>query len=444
MHDGEHLVVGHGGAVGAGCGEGVADVGRGDDAGLEGDLCGFEAAGVAVSVEAFVVGSTDFGDVGEGGDAGEDTFAVDGVLAHGLPFGVVELAGLVEDGVADAEFADVVEEGGAAEAADGGGVEADMSGDLGREVCDAIAVAGGVGAFGVDDLREGGGDIVEVGFVDDDGAAAGFQSEDGGVDVGRGEGGPEGRVAGCTEEGVDEFGIEPGAAAGLDFGAGGFGSGGGGEDVDNLGEEGDAAVEGDCAAAEALGAALSVPVFIEAADGVGDGGGEAELAGNGGAAVAAGFDEVLDGVAGSADGVDGAADAFGEACARAGVVEDEAEGGALGIGEGFGGALEGAVVGAVKLGDAGGVAAAAEVLEEDGIIEIGKGGFGEPQGAADLEANPAGAKAVAGGLTFGEVECMAEGAEDLGELDGLGRGMGAVERHAGPPQGGWRRVSRLD
>ena len=44
-------------------------------------------------------------------------FGVGACLLHRLPFGAVELAGLVENRVADAELADVVQQGGALEPA---------------------------------------------------------------------------------------------------------------------------------------------------------------------------------------------------------------------------------------------------------------------------------------------------------------------------------------
>ena len=52
------------------------------------------------------------------------------------------------------------------------GGEAQLLGDQVGEQRDALAVAAGVGALGVDDLREGGGDVVEVVLVDGDARAA--------------------------------------------------------------------------------------------------------------------------------------------------------------------------------------------------------------------------------------------------------------------------------
>ena len=78
------------------------------------------------------------------------------------PLVVVELAGLVEDAVGDAELADVVQQAGAgrraAVAASRPSARAERDGDLG----DALGVAGGVRRLGVDDAGERLGDAVQA------------------------------------------------------------------------------------------------------------------------------------------------------------------------------------------------------------------------------------------------------------------------------------------
>ena len=87
-------------------------------------------------------------------------------MLHRLPFGVVELARLVEDGVADAELADVVQQRGTLEPASLLGAELHLLRDHVGKQRDALAVAAGVGALGIDHLGEGGRDVVEIVLVD--------------------------------------------------------------------------------------------------------------------------------------------------------------------------------------------------------------------------------------------------------------------------------------
>ena len=65
------------------------------------------------------------------------------------------------------------------------------------------------------------------------------------------------------------------------------------EDVDHLGEQGDARIERDRRAEHAVGPAAAVPVLVEAGDAGGDAFAEAELAGDVGAARAARSDQLV-------------------------------------------------------------------------------------------------------------------------------------------------------
>ena len=80
--------------------------------------------------------------------------------------------------------------------------------------------------------------------------------------------------------------------------------------------------------------------------------------------------------------------------------------------------LERSIVGVVELADARGIAAAAKVLEQQGVIESPRSAWRQADRAADLHPDPAGADAMAGGLTFGEVERIAERRDDLGPAGG--------------------------
>ena len=61
-------------------------------------------------MDVVLIGHDD-GDVGDLGRTREHLRTVDGVLAHHPEFGVVLLAGLVQDGGGDPLFADVVQDG---------------------------------------------------------------------------------------------------------------------------------------------------------------------------------------------------------------------------------------------------------------------------------------------------------------------------------------------
>ena len=70
--------------------------------------------------------------------------------------------------------------------------------------------------------------------------------------------------------------------------------------------------------------------------------------------------------------------------------------------------FEGEVVGQIELADARGVAAAAEVLEQQRVIEFPQFVIGEAGLAADMDADPAAAHAMTGGLALGHVERVTE------------------------------------
>ncbi len=116
--DGAGDVVGERVFVDAFAGEGVVDVGEGDDAAAEGDGVGGEACGIAGAVPAFVVGGGDVvGHLEEAGAGVLKEGGFEGLCAErrvGLHDGVLavaEAAGFEEDAVGDGDFADVVERG---------------------------------------------------------------------------------------------------------------------------------------------------------------------------------------------------------------------------------------------------------------------------------------------------------------------------------------------
>lgn len=97
--------------------EGFADS---DDAGRERNGFALEALGVAGAIPAFMVGSDAGESRGERGDLFEDVDGGFGVATHLGEFLVGEGAEFAEGGSIETDFADVVEEGGVAEGAEGG------------------------------------------------------------------------------------------------------------------------------------------------------------------------------------------------------------------------------------------------------------------------------------------------------------------------------------
>src|SRR3954447_5164192 len=84
------------------------------------------------------------------------------MLAHDLPFVVVKLTRLVEDCVADAELPNVVQQRGTLEPASPLSSELQLLRDHVGKERDALAVAAGVGTFGIDHLGKGRRDIIQI------------------------------------------------------------------------------------------------------------------------------------------------------------------------------------------------------------------------------------------------------------------------------------------
>ena len=174
-------------------------------------------------------------------------------------------------------------------------------------------------------------------------------------------------------------------------------------------------------AAEAPGPPRPVPMFVEPVDALAHGFREAQPPRDVGAARAAGQDQLLrDRVAIFQDIADrrGAA---AERRRRCGFRKNEVERGGEAGADGLETLLERAVVGFVERANPRRVARAAEVLEEQGVVEIVALARGEAQRDADLAADVAATDAMAGGLAFGDIERIAERADQLGEA-GLRRG----------------------
>ena len=110
--------------------------------------------GVAGAVPVFVM-ELDGAEVGhEAVDAFEDAAADDGVLFDDVPLLVGEAAGLLQDAVGDADFADVVEKRADADALDVRGGQIHGGGDGAGKLADTMAVAGGVAIARVESAGE--------------------------------------------------------------------------------------------------------------------------------------------------------------------------------------------------------------------------------------------------------------------------------------------------
>jgi hypothetical protein len=74
-------------------------------------------------------------------------------------------------------------------------------------------------------------------------------------------------------------------------------------------------------------------------------------------------------------------------------------------------ALKATVVGQIQLANAGGIAAAAEVLHQQRVVEVAQRGIAEAQFAANMNADPAAADAMARRLPLRHVQRMAQATE---------------------------------
>ena len=91
----------------------------------------------------------------EAGKHAQDGPTIFGVLFHQSVFFVIELGGLFQDGVGDADFADVVEEGGDFEISKFRFAEAEFLSDAHAPFREASAVDAGVEILEIEKLIEG-------------------------------------------------------------------------------------------------------------------------------------------------------------------------------------------------------------------------------------------------------------------------------------------------
>jgi hypothetical protein len=158
--------------------------------------------------------------------------------------------------------------------------------------------------------------------------------------------------------------IEPGAGAVLDFALGRFDAVRGLEHVGDLRQEGNPRVDRNVFTPQAGRHAATVPVLVEAADGLDDGFGKTHLARDLRAAVAACFHQFLRDLTAVLEDIDQGAKPPGQPGLRAGVRDHEAKHLRQAAIDGVEVALEAEIVGQIKLANERRVAAEAEILEE--------------------------------------------------------------------------------
>jgi hypothetical protein len=158
-------------------------------------------------------------------------------------------------------------------------------------------------------------------------------------------------------------------------------------------------------------------MFIETVDCVRHVLGEPQLARDIGAALAARLDQIMRDLSAVLQNVGDALEAPGKLPMRARMREHEAQNLGQALADMLEIALEREIVGQIELADARGVAAAAKIFQQNRIVKIVERRAFQPDRAPDMNADPAGAHAMAGGLAFGQVERVAEGAQDFRETD---------------------------
>jgi len=141
--------------VGPVAGHGVEGVGHGDDGGVQGDGVALDVVGVALAVIALMVVQDGVLDVAVEVDVLDDLGADHGMLFDEGTLLRVQLGRLVEDGVVDADLADVVEQGLDADGVDVVGGKMHLLGDQGAVLLHPLGVADGVAVLGLDGGRQG-------------------------------------------------------------------------------------------------------------------------------------------------------------------------------------------------------------------------------------------------------------------------------------------------
>ena len=187
--------------------------------------------------------------------------------------------------------------------------------------------------------------------------------------------------------------------------------------VDDLSHQRDARIDRDFHPAQTQRLAAAIPVLVEIFDAVGDRLGEAHLAGDIGAAMAARLDQLASDLTAVLEDVDDCPEPFGEPGFQPGMAQHEAQRLRQAAVNELEVLLEGEIVGEIQLADARRIAAAAKILQQQRVIEFGDLLLAEADFPADFDADAATSHTMAGRLPLGEIERMAEGAQQFGKRD---------------------------
>ena len=158
-------------------------------------------------------------------------------------------------------------------------------------------------------------------------------------------------------------------------------------------------------------------MLVEILDAVGDRLGKPHFAGDVGAAMAARLDQFAGDLAAVLEDVDDGAEPFGEAGFQAGMAKHEAQRLRQAAVDELEVLFEGEIIGQIQLADPRRVAAAAKILQQQRIIEFGNLGLAEADFPADFDADTAASHAMSGRLSLGEIERVAECAQQFRKRD---------------------------
>ncbi len=152
----QRFLVGPGLLVGAFRGQRIVDVGHGHDACVQRDGLAFEAVRIAAAIVFLVMRECNLGPQADvfGMAVLEDAVTDRRMRFHDREFLVVQLAGLEQDIVRDADLADIVHGGGHLDQAAAVLIQSHSLGDQAREFCHAQHMVAGVGIAIFASLRQ--------------------------------------------------------------------------------------------------------------------------------------------------------------------------------------------------------------------------------------------------------------------------------------------------
>ncbi len=331
---------------------------------------------------------------------------------HRRPLLLVELARLVEDGVAHPELAHIVEQGAPLEPAPPRLGQPHLGGeDVGIERHPA-AVSCGIGALGVHHLTKGRRYLVQIILIQRHLPLPRRVGEDPLRQPGVHQPLPEG-VVGQRLERPDQGGIKPVSAALAQLPERRVRACGGVKHVHHLAEQGDTGEERDPLTRQLQRPPFAVPVLIQGEDALSHLVAEAQLASDVRPPVAASLDQLVGYLIPVAKDVEQAAKTPQQIRLQAGVAQHEVDHFGEGAIHQLKVALEVKIVGEIELADAGGIAAAPQILEQQRVVEVVALPGIQSQLLSQTRAYPAAADAVASWLPFRHVQGMAERTNQL-------------------------------